>query len=37
MIEQVEREKKRFLEEVQKIKAEEEQAKEIKKQKEATS
>ena len=35
MIEQVEREKKRFLEEVQKIKAEEERAEEIKKQKEA--
>jgi hypothetical protein len=36
MMEQVETEKKRFLEEVQKIKAEEERAEEIKKQKEAT-
>ncbi len=35
MIEQVEREKKRFLEEFQKIKVEKEQAEEIKKQKEA--
>jgi len=35
MIEQVEREKKRFLEEIQKIKAVEERAEEIKKQKEA--
>ena len=35
MIEQVEKEKNRFLGEVQKIKAEEKQAEEIKKQKEA--